>query len=73
MKFLACVGCGVLCGLAGAQLALSLVTQWVQNMTAGRGFIALAAIMLERSHPGRTRPPRARAADEPRAGAAARP
>ena len=51
MKFAACTLCGVLCGLAGAQLALSLVTQWVQGMTAGRGFIALVAIMLARSHP----------------------
>ena len=51
MKFAACAICGVLCGLAGAQLALSLVTQWVQGMTAGRGFIALVAIMLARSHP----------------------
>ncbi len=51
MKFSACALCGVLCGLAGGQLALSLVTQWVQGMTAGRGFIALVAIMLARSHP----------------------
>lgn len=51
VQFMACVLCGVLCGLAGAQLALSLVTQWVQGMTAGRGFIALVAIMLARSHP----------------------
>ena len=51
MKFAACALCGVLCGLAGGQLALSLVTQWVEGMTAGRGFIALVAIMLARSHP----------------------
>ena len=51
VKFAACALCGVLCGLAGGQLALSLVTQWVENMTAGRGFVALVAIMLARSHP----------------------
>jgi len=51
IKFAACALCGVLCGLAGGQLALSLVTQWVENMTAGRGFVALVAIMLARSHP----------------------
>jgi simple sugar transport system permease protein len=51
MKFAACGICGVLCGLAGAQLALALVTQWVQGMTAGRGFVALVAVMLARSHP----------------------
>jgi general nucleoside transport system permease protein len=51
MKFVGCALCGVLCGLAGGQLALSLVTQWVQGMTAGRGFVALVAIMLARSNP----------------------
>jgi general nucleoside transport system permease protein len=51
LQFAACGLCGVLCGLAGGQLALSLVTQWVQGMTAGRGFIALVAIMLARAHP----------------------
>ena len=35
MKFAACTLCGVLCGLAGGQLALSLVTQWVQGHDRG--------------------------------------
>src|SRR5690606_28580698 len=30
-----------------------LVTQWVQDMSAGRGFIALVAIMLAAAHPTR--------------------
>ena len=51
MKFAGCAICGVLCGLAGGQLALSLVTQWVEGMSAGRGFVALVALMLARSHP----------------------
>ena len=42
---------GVLCGLAGAQLSISLVTQFVLGMTAGRGFIALVAMMFGRAHP----------------------
>jgi simple sugar transport system permease protein len=42
---------GVLCGLAGAQLSISLVTQFVQGMTAGRGFIALVAVMFGRATP----------------------
>jgi simple sugar transport system permease protein len=42
---------GVLCGLAGAQLSISLVTQFVLGMTAGRGFIALVAVMFGRAHP----------------------
>jgi len=40
-----------LCGLAGAQLSISLVTQFVEGMTAGRGFIALVAIMFGQAHP----------------------
>ncbi len=51
LQYAACGLCGVLCGLAGAQLSLGLVTQWVQGMTAGRGIIALVAVMLARSHP----------------------
>ena len=44
----------MLCGLAGGQLALSLVTQWVEGMTAGRGFVALVAMMSRgRTHRGR--------------------
>ena len=50
-RYLALIGTGVLCGLAGAQLSLSIVTQFVIGMTAGRGFIALVAVMFGRAHP----------------------
>jgi ABC-type uncharacterized transport system permease subunit len=50
-RYLALVATGVLCGLAGAQLSISLVTQFVVGMTAGRGFIALVAVMFGRAHP----------------------
>ncbi len=50
-KYLAVLLSGALCGLAGAQLSISLVTQFVQGMTAGRGFIALVAVMFGRAHP----------------------
>lgn len=50
-RYLALLGTGVLCGLAGAQLSISLVTQFVVGMTAGRGFIALVAVMFGRAHP----------------------
>lgn len=50
-RYLALVATGVLCGLAGAQLSISLVTQFVFGMTAGRGFIALVAVMFGRAHP----------------------
>ena len=45
------LACGVLCGLAGAQLSLGQVTQFTENMTAGRGFIALVAVMLGQYNP----------------------
>jgi simple sugar transport system permease protein len=50
-RYLTIVLSGALCGLAGAQLSISLVTQFVQGMTAGRGFIALVAVMFGRAHP----------------------
>jgi simple sugar transport system permease protein len=42
---------GVLCGLGGAQLALGSVTLFAENMTAGRGWIAVVAVMLGRAAP----------------------
>jgi general nucleoside transport system permease protein len=51
VRYLAVLASGVLCGLAGAQLSISLVTQFVQGMTAGRGFIALVAVMFGRANP----------------------
>ncbi|MCQ9282393.1 ABC transporter permease [Priestia aryabhattai] len=43
--------CGILCGIAGAQLSLGQVTMFSEGMTSGRGFIALVAMMLGQSHP----------------------
>lgn len=51
VQYLSMVLCGILCGLAGAQLSISLVTQFVEGMTSGRGFIALVAIMFGQAHP----------------------
>jgi general nucleoside transport system permease protein len=42
---------GALCGLAGAQLSLGAVTVFAEDMTAGRGWIAVVAVMLGRAHP----------------------
>ncbi len=42
---------GVLCGLAGAQLSLGNVTLFVENMSAGRGWIAVVAVMLGQANP----------------------
>jgi simple sugar transport system permease protein len=50
-KYAAVVASGMLCGLAGAQLALGNVVQFSENMSSGRGWIAVVAVMLGRAHP----------------------
>jgi ABC-type uncharacterized transport system permease subunit len=42
---------GAMAGLAGAQLSLGNVVQFAENMTAGRGWIAVVAVLLGRAHP----------------------
>jgi len=43
--------CGLLCGIAGAYLATALQAGFVKDMTAGRGFIALAALIFAKWRP----------------------
>lgn len=51
LRFAAVMICGVLCGIAGAYLATALQAGFVKDMTAGRGFIALAALIFAKWRP----------------------
>lgn len=51
LRFLTVTISGALVGLAGAQLSLGTVTMFSEDMSAGRGWIALVAIMLSRARP----------------------
>lgn len=45
-RTIAVVISGVLCGLAGAQLSISNVTLFTENMSAGRGWIAVVIVLM---------------------------
>ena len=51
MRYAAALICGVLCGIAGAYLATALQAGFVKDMTAGRGYIALAALIFAKWRP----------------------
>jgi ABC-type uncharacterized transport system permease subunit len=51
LRFVAVAICGLLCGIAGAYLATGLQAGFVKEMTAGRGFIALAALIFAKWRP----------------------
>ncbi|WP_412565502.1 ABC transporter permease [Thalassobius sp. MITS945101] len=51
LRYSAVIICGVLCGLAGAYLATALQAGFVKDMTAGRGYIALAALIFAKWRP----------------------
>ncbi|MEL7525039.1 MAG: ABC transporter permease [Pseudomonadota bacterium] len=46
VRFAAILFGGACAGLAGAYLSLAYTPQWVENMTAGRGWIALALVVF---------------------------
>ncbi|MFA7416473.1 MAG: ABC transporter permease [Rhizobium sp.] len=52
-RYLAVLFGGACAGLAGAQLSLIYTPQWVENMTAGRGWIALALVVFASWRPWR--------------------
>ncbi len=51
LRYAAVAICGVLCGIAGAYLATALQAGFVKDMTAGRGYIALAALIFAKWRP----------------------
>ena len=51
LRYSAVIICGVLCGIAGAYLATALQAGFVKDMTAGRGYIALAALIFAKWRP----------------------
>lgn len=50
-RTIAVVISGVLCGLAGAQLSISNVTLFTENMSAGRGWIAVVIVLMCNGRP----------------------
>jgi simple sugar transport system permease protein len=51
VRWLATLANGVLCGLAGSFLTLASVNSFGENVTSGRGFIALAIVIFGRWSP----------------------
>lgn len=51
VKFISILLSGAFCGLAGAQLSMSTVGSFTAGMTAGRGFIAVAALTFGLGRP----------------------
>lgn len=51
LRYRAVICTGVLCGLAGSYLAIAQSAGFISNMTAGKGFIALAALIFAKWKP----------------------
>ena len=51
LRYSALIICGVLCGIAGAYLSTALQAGFIKDMSAGRGFIALAALIFAKWRP----------------------
>ena len=51
LRYSAVLICGVLCGFAGTYLSIAQSAAFVPNMTAGKGFMALAALIFAKWRP----------------------
>ena len=51
LRYRAVLICGVLTGIAGAYLSIALSASFVPNMTAGRGYMGLAALIFAKWRP----------------------
>ncbi len=51
LRYEAVIICGILCGVAGTYLAISQSGGFNNNMTAGKGYIALAALIFAKWRP----------------------
>jgi general nucleoside transport system permease protein len=51
MRYAAVMLCGLLCGIAGAYLSTGMSAGFIRDMTAGKGFIALAALIFAKWRP----------------------
>ncbi|HLE01739.1 MAG TPA: ABC transporter permease [Bdellovibrionota bacterium] len=54
VRWCAVLASGVLAGMGGASLSIFLASSFSRNMTAGRGFMALAALIFGKWRPGAT-------------------
>lgn len=52
LRFQATLICGLLCGVAGAYLSTGMAAGFIRDMTAGKGYIALAALIFAKWRPG---------------------
>lgn len=51
IRYIASLICGLLAGLAGAHLSLGYTTMFTENMSAGRGFMAVAILIFSNGEP----------------------
>lgn len=51
MKYIGALACGFFCGLAGAYLSMADSNTFSENMTDGRGYVAVACVIFGRANP----------------------